>query len=49
MVVESHKRRINIVKEPIVKMHKMEKKRQTVVESQKRRKKINGESDRKVL
>ena len=26
MVVESHKRRISIVKEPIVKMHKMEKK-----------------------
>ena len=43
MVVESHKRRIRIVKEPIVKMHKMEKKDRRWL------KVINGESDRKVL
>ena len=42
MVVESHKRRIRIVK-GLVKMHKMEKK------DRRRLKVINGESDRKVL
>ena len=55
MVVESYKRRIKIVKGPIVKMHKMEKKdrrRLKVINGEKDRRRlkvINGESDRKVL